>query len=120
VLAALDLRCRKCLALVSLEEQVRERHPDVQRLADILDGLPPQARVGEKEESRLKELRGLLDRMGDVNLTAIEESEELQKRYDFLTSQEGRTWNRPFARWNRPSRRATALRASGSARSSML
>jgi chromosome segregation protein len=43
--------------------------------------------VGEKEESRTKELRGLIERMGDVNLTAIEESEELQKRYDFFTSQ---------------------------------
>jgi chromosome segregation protein len=87
-LAALDLRCQEvALRLVSLEEQVRERHPDVQRLADILTDFHLRPAVGEKEESRLKELRGLLDRMGDVNLTAIEESEELQKRYDFLTSQ---------------------------------
>jgi len=87
-LAALDLRCQEvALRLISLEEQVRERHPDVQRLADILTDFHLRPVVGEKEESRLKELRGLLDRMGDVNLTAIEESEELQKRYDFLTSQ---------------------------------
>ena len=87
-LAALDLRCQEvALRLISLEEQVRERHPDVQWLADILTDFHLRPVVGEKEESRLKELRGLLDRMGDVNLTAIEESEELQKRYDFLTSQ---------------------------------
>jgi chromosome segregation protein len=87
-LAALDLRCQKVALLLSaLEEQVRERHPDVRQLADILIDFHLRPLAGEKEESRLKELRGLLDRMGDVNLTAIEESEELQKRYDFLTSQ---------------------------------
>jgi chromosome segregation protein len=87
-LATLDLRCQEvALRLASLEEQVRERYPDVQRLAEILGDFHLRPLAGEKEESRLKELRGLLDRMGDVNLTAIEESEELQKRYDFLTSQ---------------------------------
>jgi chromosome segregation protein len=87
-LSTLDLRCQEvALRLSSLEEQVRERHPDVQRLADILTDFHLRPVVGEKEESRLKELRGLLERMGDVNLTAIEESEELQKRFDFLTSQ---------------------------------
>ena len=35
-LAALDLRCQEVkLRLISLEEQVRERHQDVQRLADV-------------------------------------------------------------------------------------
>ena len=38
----------------------------------------------------MTELRGLIDRMGEINLTAIEESEELQKRFDFLTDAEGR------------------------------
>jgi chromosome segregation protein len=87
-LAALDLRCQEvALRLGSLEEQLRERYPDVQRLADVLADFHLRSLAGEKEDSRLKELRGLLERMGDVNLTAIEESEELQKRYDFLTSQ---------------------------------
>jgi chromosome segregation protein len=87
-LAALDLRCQEvALRLGSLEEQIRERYPDVRRLADVLADFHLRPLAGEKEESRLKELRGLLDRMGDVNLTAIEESEELQKRYDFLTHQ---------------------------------
>ena len=39
------------------------------------------------EEQRATELRGLIERMGEINLTAIEESEELQKRFDFLTTQ---------------------------------
>jgi chromosome segregation protein len=43
--------------------------------------------VGEAEEARISELRGLIERMGEINLTAIEESEELQKRFDFLTTQ---------------------------------
>jgi chromosome segregation protein len=87
-LATLDLRCQEvALRLGSLEEQIRERYPDVRRLADVLVDFHLRPLAGEKEESRLKELRGLLDRMGDVNLTAIEESEELQKRYDFLTHQ---------------------------------
>ena len=87
-LAALDLRCQEvALRLGSLEEQVRERYPDVQRLADVLSDFHLRSLAGEKEDNRLRELRGLLERMGDVNLTAIEESEELQKRYDFLTSQ---------------------------------
>jgi chromosome segregation protein len=43
--------------------------------------------VGEAEEARRVELRGLLERMGEINLTAIEESEESQKRFDFLSAQ---------------------------------
>ena len=35
----------------------------------------------------MTELRGLIERMGEINLTAIEESADLQKRYDFLTTQ---------------------------------
>ena len=42
---------------------------------------------GTEEEKRAGELRGLIERMGEINLTAIEESEELQKRFDFLTTQ---------------------------------
>jgi chromosome segregation protein len=39
--------------------------------------------------------------MGEINLTAIEESEESQKRFDFLTPS-GRIWSRPSASWSRP------------------
>ena len=46
-----------------------------------------RALFGDEEERRATELRGLIERMGEINLTAIEESEELQKRFDFLTTQ---------------------------------
>jgi chromosome segregation protein len=39
------------------------------------------------EEARVKELRGLIERMGEINLHAIEEYNELDARYQFLTSQ---------------------------------
>ncbi|MEO6955026.1 MAG: chromosome segregation protein SMC [Polyangia bacterium] len=39
------------------------------------------------EESRVKELRGLIERMGEINLHAIEEYNELDARFTFLTSQ---------------------------------
>ena len=39
-------------------------------------------------EARLKELRRLLDDMGEVNLMAIEEYRELEERWQFLTGQE--------------------------------
>ena len=45
---------------------------------------PPSA---TSEEARLDELRGLIERMGEINLTAIEEYDELQKRYEYLTAQ---------------------------------
>ncbi len=65
---------------------MRGRYRDVELAAIVIDyHLRPL--VGEVEESRMTELRGLIDRMGEINLTAIEESEELQKRFDFLTAQ---------------------------------
>jgi len=48
-----------------------------------------RAPVGEAEERRAKELRDLIDRMGEINLHAIEEYNELEQRYTFLTGQKG-------------------------------
>ena len=48
--------------------------------------LRPQ--VGEEQEKRLEELRRLIDRMGaDINLTAIDEYQDVAKRHDFLSGQ---------------------------------
>jgi chromosome segregation protein len=47
------------------------------------EGYALEARKGLREELRQK-----LERMGDVNLTAIEEYEELNQRHTFLTNQE--------------------------------
>ena len=35
----------------------------------------------------MKDLRGLIERMGEINLTAIEEARQLQERFDFLEAQ---------------------------------
>src|SRR5205085_11231130 len=56
-------------------------------LAAVVYDVHLRALFGEVEEARAGELRGLIERMGEINLTAIEESEELQKRFDFLTTQ---------------------------------
>jgi chromosome segregation protein len=86
-LASLQLRCQEArLRRSSLEEHVQSRYRDV-RLADVVCDYHLRAPAGDEQEARMKELRGLIERMGEINLTAIEESEELQKRFDFLTTQ---------------------------------
>jgi len=86
-LSKLELRCQEVsLKRTSLSEQVGTRYPDVDLIGIVTDFhmRPP---VGEVEEARMTELRGLIERMGEINLTAIEESEESQKRFDFLSAQ---------------------------------
>ncbi len=69
-----------------IEEQVADRYRDVV-IASVVYDYHLRALFGDVEETRAEELRGLIERMGEINLTAIEESEELQKRFDFLTTQ---------------------------------
>jgi chromosome segregation protein len=42
---------------------------------------------GPEQEARLRELRELIDRMGEVNLTAIDEFTELETRHEFKAKQ---------------------------------
>jgi chromosome segregation protein len=87
-LASLDLRCQEAaMRLQGLDEQVHERHADVQRVAEVITDFHLRPLSGETEESRIRELRGLVERMGEVNLTAITESAELEQRYNFLSTQ---------------------------------
>ena len=87
-LGSLDLRCRETsLRLESLDEHVRERYGDVVRVAHVVTDFHLRGLSGEAEDSRIRELRGLVERMGEVNLMAIAESAELEQRYDFLTTQ---------------------------------
>jgi len=87
-LGALNLRCQEvAMRLEALDEQTRERYADVTTVAALLSQFHQRPLAGEVEDTRIRELRGLVERMGDINLTAIEESAALQGRYDFLTTQ---------------------------------
>ena len=87
-LGSFDLRCQQVtMRIEALDEQMRERYPEIVKVADIVIDFHLRALSGETEEARIRELRGLVERMGDINLTAIEESAELQQRFDFLTLQ---------------------------------
>ncbi|HEY8426869.1 MAG TPA: chromosome segregation protein SMC, partial [Sandaracinaceae bacterium] len=85
-LSALVLRERELAKdLEYLVESIAERHrvelPKVigdYHLRDV-----PDAQVKE----RIDELLRLVERMGEINLTAIEEYEEKSKRYEYLTAQ---------------------------------
>jgi chromosome segregation protein len=86
-LSQLCLRDRElAMELEHLLSQVRERHQ--RELDDELHRfhlLPP---LKPESESRLKELRAQVERMGEINLTAVEEHAELSKRHDFLSAQQ--------------------------------
>ncbi|HVZ87596.1 MAG TPA: chromosome segregation protein SMC [Polyangia bacterium] len=85
--AKLDLRCQEAgMRRAAIEEQVAERYRDVV-IAQVVHEYHLRRLFAGDEEQRANELRGLIERMGEINLTAIEESEELQKRFDFLTTQ---------------------------------
>jgi chromosome segregation protein len=85
--ARLEMRSQEVgLRRTSLQEQITDRYREV-TLADVVQDYHLRPLFGTVEEQRATELRGLIERMGEINLTAIEESEELQKRFDFLTTQ---------------------------------
>ncbi len=75
------------LALAHLEEQTRERCQAELKweVARFHLEKPP----GEPERERLEELKGQAERMGAINLTAIEEFDELSGRHTFMSEQKG-------------------------------
>jgi chromosome segregation protein len=86
-ISKLEMRCQEvALRRTSLEEHVTDRYREVE-LAKVVYEYHLRPLFAAEEEKRATELRGLIERMGEINLTAIEESEELQKRFDFLTAQ---------------------------------
>lgn len=68
-----------------LTEQVRERYMLV--LSEILPRYEGREGDPVTAEAELKELREKLGKIGEVNLSAIEEFEETSQRYEFLTKQ---------------------------------
>ncbi|MFO0596851.1 MAG: chromosome segregation protein SMC [Myxococcaceae bacterium] len=73
------------LELDHLTANVRDRFQ-----ANLLEAvhqfhLVPQ--LGAESQEKLKDLRGQVERMGEVNVTAIEEHQEIKDRYAFLSKQ---------------------------------
>lgn len=56
-------------------------------LAERYEEYEPQEQDWEVVETEIAELRGKMDRLGNVNLDAINELEELEQRHEFLTTQ---------------------------------
>jgi chromosome segregation protein len=73
------------LELGHLEADVRERFDC--ELAEVLIDFHDREPAGASAGERARELKRILGRMGEVNLTAIEEYEEVAGRFEFLTSQ---------------------------------
>jgi len=72
------------LSVEHLEGRVSEKY-DLS--LDALRGERVSDFQRDAAESRLNELRAALDGLGEVNLVALEEYEELKQRYDFLVEQ---------------------------------
>ncbi|MBA3462728.1 MAG: chromosome segregation protein SMC [Deltaproteobacteria bacterium] len=69
-----------------VEDAIDERYQI--EVPSILHEYHQRAPIGETEESRLAELRDLIERMGtDINLTAIEEFADVSTRFEFLSAQ---------------------------------
>jgi len=85
-LSGLQLKRRELdLEIEHLRENIQERYRvEVAELsADEDEGFDAAA-----GQARLEQLRRQIDQIGEVNLTAIEEFQELEERYGFLTTQQ--------------------------------
>lgn len=71
------------LARQHLEEQVWDRYRE--RLVEALHDFHLEPAVTEKELERLDHVREVIARMGEINLTAIDEFRELDERHTFLS-----------------------------------
>jgi chromosome segregation protein len=85
-LAELTLKSRELsLELEHLSSTVQERHGVAMHEAISLYHTHPQ--LGAEAVERLKELRAQVEKMGEVNVTAIEEHQEIAQRFEFLSKQ---------------------------------
>jgi chromosome segregation protein len=69
-----------------LSDQIRERY--VLELSQISHRYTDREGDIESAEKSIHEMREKLSRMGDVNLSAIQEYDDVAKRYEFLSQQE--------------------------------
>ena len=85
-LGQITLRERSLVLEVEhLVRSVEERHGTV--LGEELHRFHTHRRLEAFEEQQLRELRGQLERLGEINLTAIDEHREVAERHGFLAGQ---------------------------------
>jgi chromosome segregation protein len=85
-LAQISLREREIvLELEHLVAGIRERHQT--ELVNEVHNYHLLPSLSEEAEAELKELRAQVEKMGEINLTAIDEHAELSKRFEFLSTQ---------------------------------
>ncbi|MBL8924034.1 MAG: chromosome segregation protein SMC [Myxococcaceae bacterium] len=85
-LSELTLKSRELsLEMDHLSNTVQERHGVAMNEAIHQYHLHPQ--LGDESVERLKELRAQVEKMGEVNVTAIEEHQEIATRFEFLSKQ---------------------------------
>jgi chromosome segregation protein len=85
-LSQLTLRERELvLELAHLLDGVRERH--LTELSHELHRFHLLPALSDAVETEMRELRAQVERMGEINLTAIEEHQEVAGRHDFLAAQ---------------------------------
>jgi chromosome segregation protein len=76
----------RLLRLENVAQRVQEVHKvEVGEAARELEGIDPPS---PEDKQRLDEIEGLIERMGEVNLGAIEECVEVEKRHEFLVAQQ--------------------------------
>lgn len=73
------------MALEHLIAQIQERYQVA--IAEVLEQYQTAAPLPESAPATLEELRAAVERMGEVNVTAIEEHHELNERFTFLSNQ---------------------------------
>ncbi|MBL90450.1 MAG: chromosome segregation protein SMC [Myxococcales bacterium] len=73
------------IAMATLVERIQDRYQLA--LTEVLTDYQALPRLGKEATQHLTELRQTIHRMGEINLTAIDEYHEVKERYDFLTNQ---------------------------------
>jgi chromosome segregation protein len=73
--------------LIFLEREIQERYH--LHLADHASEYLTESYCGDGVDEKIEQMRERVEKLGGVNTDAIEECDELQQRYDFLTKQAG-------------------------------
>ena len=73
------------IAMETLCDRILERYQIP--LIEVLSEYQARPRLDKEVTQHLTELRQTIHRMGEINLTAIDEYHEIKERYDFLTNQ---------------------------------